>query len=316
MEQIVASLPTDPMLAVFVVQHTGPNFSILPQILSRAGPLHAFHPRDGDAVQIGAIHIAPPDRHMLVIEGRVRLSLGPHENRSRPAIDPTMRSLAVEFGPRVQGVLLSGHLDDGVSGLVAIKRCGGVAIVQDPSEAPVPSMPRTAVENVAVDRILPGSAIGAAIASYAIEESTVLAPPVPADIRLEVNVAAHQAGARMEASPRLGTPSTLCCPSCNGTLWEVEDGGEVRYRCRTGHAFGALSLNAAQNEAVENAVIIALRTLDERADLYRGMAERAQQKGRDLLVRRWKQHLRETNESRVKLREALRMPALSELPEG
>lgn len=306
LEQIAAALPTEPALAVFVVQHIGPSRSLLPDLLSRQGKLRAFHPRDGDAIQFGAIHVAPPDRHLVIVDSHIRLSAGPHENLTRPAIDPTFRSAALAFGPRVQGVLLSGGLDDGVAGLAAIKRRGGVTIVQEPSEALMPSMPQTAIETVGIEHVLPAARIAAMIGEIAREPVPAL-PPIlnePDDIALETEIALRPAGSAGMPAP-IGRPSTLCCPTCHGTLWELEEDGGLRYRCRTGHAFGPLALEAAQNYAAEEAIVIAVRTLEERADLYRNMARKAREQGRMALALRWETRLRETLSHRDQLRQVL-----------
>src|SRR4051794_4518299 len=119
---LVANLPADLHAAVFVVVHMGANSpSQLAEILDRAGPLPASQANDGDAIQMGHIYVAPPDYHLLLEPGCMRLSHGPKENRTRPAVDPLFRSAAAAYGPRVIGVVLSGALDDGTVGMQAIK---------------------------------------------------------------------------------------------------------------------------------------------------------------------------------------------------
>jgi two-component system chemotaxis response regulator CheB len=186
--------------------------------------------------------------------------------------------------------------------------------VQDPAEAPMPSMPQIAIEAVDVDYVLPAARLALTVGELMLDPAPS-AFAAPDDIKLEVAISAHEAGARMLETTQLGRPTTLCCPTCHGTLWEIDDEGEARYRCRTGHAFGPLSLNAAQSHAAEQGIIIALRTLDERAELYQHMAERARRHDRNSLARRWETHLRETNQAREKLREALRIPSLYEVVE-
>lgn len=168
--KLVEKLPADLPASVFVVLHIpAQNPSLMPEILSRSGRLKAVHPRDGEAIQQGCIYIAPPDLHLLVEQGHVHLLRGPKENRHRPAIDPLFRSAAAAYGPRVVGVVLTGSLDDGTAGLLAIKRLGGIAIVQDPADALYPSMPLNALEHVNVDYKLPVSEIGPLIAHLAYE---------------------------------------------------------------------------------------------------------------------------------------------------
>jgi two-component system chemotaxis response regulator CheB len=182
----VRALPADFPAPIFVVQHTAADSpSVLPQILNRAGPLRAAHPRDGEVPQAGRIYVAPPDFHMLIERGCVRLSDGPRENHSRPAIDPLFRSAALAYGPGAIGVVLTGMLDDGSAGLLAIKEAGGTAIVQDPRDAAAPSMPESAMQRVQVDYCLPLAGIAPVLvelvrAGRADGLHSNEAPPVPA----------------------------------------------------------------------------------------------------------------------------------------
>ena len=149
------------MASFFLVLHLpAESSSALPTILSRASGLPAIHPEDCSPIMPGTIYVAPPDYHLMLERGIVRVTHGPKENRHRPAIDPLFRSAALVYGPRVIGVNLTGALDDGTAGLLAIKRSGGIAIVQDPREALYASMPRSALMHVKVDYVLPLDDIG------------------------------------------------------------------------------------------------------------------------------------------------------------
>lgn len=176
--EIVAALPQNFAAPVLVVQHIGANPSILPELMNTRGPNRAVHARDGDRPQPGTIHVAPPDHHMLLERDRIRLTRGAKENHARPAIDPLFRSAALHWGPRVIGVILSGQLDDGAAGLQAIKECGGRVLVQDPSTAVEPSMPRSALASVAVDDCLPSREIAPALVRMIAD-----APPPPKSAR-------------------------------------------------------------------------------------------------------------------------------------
>ena len=246
---LVHDLPPDLPAALFVVLHIPPyGTSVLPAILSRKGPLPARHPTDGEAIQPGHIYIAPPDYHLLIDGDRIRLSRGPNENGHRPAIDTLFRSAARSAGPRVIGVVLSGALDDGTAGLQAMKMRGGLAVVQDPEDALFSSMPRSAVDNVAVDHVLPLSAIAPALATLTrqpVPEQEEAA--VPDEMEIEVGVAEMDMAA-LEAD-RAGAPSGYACPDCHGVLWEVQEGELVRFRCRVGHAYSPDSLLASQSRA-------------------------------------------------------------------
>ena len=153
---LVGGLPADLPAALLVVLHSPEGMpSSLPRILSRSGPLEAAHPEDGDGIENGRIYVAPPGFHMLVEDGVVRLVRGPRENYHRPAADPLFRSAAVARGPGVVGVVLTGARDDGTAGLVAIKRRGGVTVVQDPDDALFRWMPESALRYAEVDHSVP-----------------------------------------------------------------------------------------------------------------------------------------------------------------
>jgi len=155
LSRLMGQLPADFPAPIFIAQHVASHSpGLLPHILSQAGRLPAVHPRNADLIQAGRVYVAPPDRHMLVEKGYVKLSHGPHENLARPAIDPLFRSAAVAYGPAVVGVVLTGQLDDGTAGLLAIKDRAGTTIVQDPAEASASSMPQSALQHVPVDHCL------------------------------------------------------------------------------------------------------------------------------------------------------------------
>ena len=160
LRKVISGLPGDFPAAILIVQHIGPEESELPSLLTEVGNLAATHAQNGERIRAGHIHVAPPNRHMIVADGRVELSRGPRENWARPAIDPLFRSAAEAYGKCAIGVLLTGQLNDGTTGLYELKRRGGTTIVQDPSEAEASSMPRSALDNVAIDFCLPLSRIG------------------------------------------------------------------------------------------------------------------------------------------------------------
>jgi two-component system, chemotaxis family, protein-glutamate methylesterase/glutaminase len=261
---IVAALPEDFPVALCVVMHTAPEGpGVLPDILDRASRLLALHPRDGERLKPGRIYVAPPDYHLVLEPGRLRVTKGPRENRFRPAIDPLFRSAAQVFGPGAIGVMLTGSLDDGTSGLDVIKRLGGIAVVQDPADALYPSMPRSAIEHVAVDHIVPLAAIAPLLTDLT---SPLREPgahvPVPEEVDIEVKIAKSENPVDTGLE-RIGEPSQFACPECHGVLLRFKDGKRVRFRCHTGHAYSADSLVAAVNEGVEDALWNAVRALEE-----------------------------------------------------
>lgn len=282
LKSVLAALPPDLPAAVCLVMHIGANKSVLPEILSRAGPLPVRHARDGEPLRPGVVLVAPPDRHLLLSNSgdlpHTVLSHGPKENYTRPAIDPLFRSAAAAFGARVVGVILTGYLDDGTVGLQAIKACGGTAIVQEPSDAFAPDMPASARDHVAVDLLLPLCRIGAELATLAQRRAALARPPahtpVPDWVRLENRFITPGAG--MDELEKIAEPSTYTCPECQGTLWQIKAPPPQRFRCHTGHSFTAQTLEQQQGQQAEAAMWAAVRALRERERLSNGLAELAE----------------------------------------
>lgn len=274
---LVKDLPSDFEAAIFVVIHVPPTSpGLIPSILDSAGPLPVTSPADGEAIQVGHIYVAPPDCHLLVERDRMRVTRGPKENRARPAIDPLFRSAARAYGPRVVGVILTGMLDDGVAGLLAVKQRGGMAVVQDPRDALFPDMPDNALRVVKdVDWVLPLREIAPLLTRLAAEEVAMEGDqPISEQLEIEDQFARAEIPP-VEAMDKLGTPSVYTCPDCHGTLWEIHDKGALRFRCRVGHAYSAESFMNAHAANLEDALWIAMRTLEESASLNRRLAERA-----------------------------------------
>ncbi len=275
---LVAGLPKDFPGSLFVVMHTAPDSpGVLAQILDRWGPLPAANAVNREQIRPGRVYVAPPDRHMVLEPGRVLITRGPKENRFRPAVDPLFRSAAMTYGPRVVGVVLTGGLDDGTSGLWAIKRLGGAAVVQDPEEAFMPSMPLSALGQVEVDYTLPVAEIAPLLVKLT---RTSVAEQggyeVPEELNIEVGIA-REGRALDIGLGKLGGPSVFACPECHGTLLQLKENGRTRYRCHTGHAFSADSLLAEITGNVETSLWNAIRAIDESVMLLRHMAEHARE---------------------------------------
>lgn len=276
LQRIVADLPPDLPAALFIVWHLpSDGYGVLPQVLNRAQTLPAEHALDGEAIVPGRIYVAPPDHHLLVEHGHVRVTRGPKEHRFRPAIDPLFRSAARAYGVRVVGVVLSGALDDGAAGLAAIKRYGGTAIVQDPLDAEVPAMPHNAMRAVAVDYVVPMADMAALLVRLSHER---VAEPREASMEeddktdIEVRIAAGE-NALAAGVIRLGAPSPYACPDCHGVLLAVKDGELLRFRCHTGHAFSADSLLEAITAGIEDQLWSSVRALEENERLLNHMGD-------------------------------------------
>lgn len=303
--KLVKTLPADLPASLFVVLHIpAQSPSLLPEILNRAGTLHAIHPKDNTKIEHGHIYIAPPDHHLLLAKDHIHIARGPKENRHRPAVDPLFRSAALTYGQRVVGVVLTGALDDGTAGLMAIKRRGGIAVVQDPQDALYPSMPRSALEHIQVDYCVPLSGMGAILTHLAYEATGNGNYPVPETLIDEVKIAG------MESQPlnnqeQVGVSSVFSCPECGGVLWELQENTLLRFRCRTGHAYSAESVLAEQSDVLERSLWAALRVLEERVSLSQRMITQAQAQGRDWLVRNLTERLQEAEEHARQLRQIL-----------
>lgn len=274
--ELVAALPVDFPAPIFITQHVASHSpGLLPQILTKAGKLAATHPNSPEVIEKAHIYVAPPDRHMLIAKGYVRLSHGPHENLARPAIDPLFRSAALAYGPAVVGVVLTGQLDDGTAGLLAIKDRGGTTIVQEPSEATAQSMPLSALRHVSIDH-------RCKLADMAIL-LTELAKDDPDEVELEPVAALMETENRIADGifnvadwwhlERMSTPSGLNCPTCRSALYELNDRRVLRFRCRSGHAFSALSLLSGQVDARENLMSSIFGVLIEEITLSRQLLD-------------------------------------------
>ncbi len=304
--QLVAGLPADMPAALAIVMHIpATNVSLLPTILGKAGSLPAQNPRDHEPIRKGRIYVAPPDQHLLIQNGQLRLGRGPRENGHRPAIDPLFRSAAWHFGPRVVGVVLSGNLDDGTAGLLAIKRQGGVTLVQDPTEAVAPGMPSSAIENGAADQVLPVADIAAVLVDLAYESVIDRGERnMSGEMENEMKIAEFDAQALQSTEQNL-PPSGFACPECGGTLFEIHENELVRYRCRVGHAFSPETLAAEQVKSVDDALWVAFRALKERAALARRMAQRMRERGMIQLAQRHEEQARDAETQAQKIRRVL-----------
>lgn len=271
LRSLASLLPSNFGAAVVIVLHLpASGVSVMPQILARSGKNRAVQAVDGMRLRRGTLFVASPDHHIGLDGNTIRLTRGPRENGTRPAIDPLFRSAAASFGPRCMGVLLTGALDDGVGGLLAIRNAGGISVVQDPIEAPYPSMPTAALEAKATDRALPISRIADMMSS--------VVEPLTDDASKEIAVADPPLEVVDAEETRPGEPggmvSALTCPNCHGALWVDEIGDTLRYACRTGHEFAPESLLEGQSDALDDALWGAYRALLERADLCRRLGGR------------------------------------------
>ena len=307
LERLVAGLPADLPAAVFIVWHLSPGVrSVLPAVLTKAGPLRAHHPKDGDPIRHGQIYVGPNDHHLLLERGYVRVTKGPKENRFRPAVDPLFRSAAYIYSTRVIGVVLSGALDDGTAGLWAIKLRGGTAVVQDPADAMHRSMPLNALENVDVDYKVPVGEIGQLLGRLTREAAApepLFAPRERERMEAEVKIA-RESDPRLEDVLGFGQLSPFTCPECHGVLTMYRDGNIIRFRCHTGHALSSGTLLEATSEETERRLLDAVRALDESIMLLNQLGEEYARKGNTAAAEQCFNRARDAYERSRPIREA------------
>lgn len=272
--RLVSQLPKDFGAPVFVVQHQAPELTgvALRRALSSAGKLECEEAKHEAPFANGRIYVAPPDHHLLLVPGKMLVTRGARENRSRPAIDPLFRSAAVAYRSRVIGVVLTGYLDDGTAGMVAIQRCGGVCVVQDPHDAAYPDMPSSVLRQGKVDHVVPLASMGALLCEL-LERPLRPQKKVPDDLVVEAKIA-QRVLSDLPSVEALGEQVPFNCPGCGGVLWQVAEGKLLRYRCHVGHAYTSSELLAEQTAKLEETLWTALRMFEERRNLLVKMSAR------------------------------------------
>lgn len=294
LKRVVADLPPNLAASVCVVLHIAPDSpSLLGQILSRAGPLPCRPASDGDELCNGEILVAPPDRHLTIEDGHVRLTAGPRENGHRPAVDVLFRSAAEARDGGVIAVVLSGARGDGAVGLAAVRARGGATVVQDPADALYPGMPRTALEHVAADAVVPSGLVADTIVAMVKGED-------PPDVSSRPGPVRAQAG-----NPSAGEDEITICPDCGGVLSErVEDGVHV-WECRVGHRYSPESLVDGQAEDIEAAMWAAIRALEDRSRLLGRLADQYDTRGHERTVSSFRRRASSAREQALIVRDAL-----------
>ncbi len=273
LQQLFAQLPESFPAPVMVVQHMRPDNDgrVLVQAINDSGALRCKLARNGERFKAGHIYVAPPDNHLLVKATTLLVTKGARENRYRPAIDPMFRSAAVRHGPRVISLVLTGLLDDGTEGTVAVRRCGGTTVVQEPRDAAYAQMPQSALDTK-VDHSVPLRQMGALLDKLARKRGGKRRA-IPEDILIEATIA-ERVLSDVKSVNRLGRQVPYNCPGCGGVLWEVTESKTLRYRCHTGHSYSAATLLSEQSGKIEETLWITLRMLEERRNMLRAMRAR------------------------------------------
>ena len=302
LQALLSELPSDLEASLFIATHVPSGSSgYLADMLSRTSALPVAQAIDGQPIQKGRVYVAAPDRHLIIDDGTLRLGDGPRENMTRPSIDPLFRSAALSYGSRAVGVILTGLLNDGASGLWAIKEAGGTAVIQHPLDAEADQMPLAALDAVEPDAVATAQDLARVLTEISRSDA---GPSVetPHGLELEVDIAA---GSRLGAEKlrEIAEPSAITCPDCMGVLSEVRDQHPLRYRCQIGHAQTAEVL-ASRREDVDGALRIALRIMEERVTLVTRMAKDARQTGRSAVAELYEARIDEFTRYASVLREA------------
>lgn len=279
--KVIEGFPEIIDAAVMIVLHLSKNSSAenIVQIFQRHTSLKCLAAQDRMAIEKGTVYLAQPEHHLLVSGGVIRLNQGPEENKYRPSIDVLFRSAAVHFGNRTIGVILTGMLHDGSSGMYAIKSCGGLCIVQDPLEAEYSDMPRSVLNRIEVDYT-------ADLREIPIIVQDILSKPLPPqiDIPNELKVEAEITERLMSdinQLKKIGERSDFACPDCGGGLWEVKNDPTHRYRCHTGHVYNEKLLYELQNMQIEESIWVSIRMLEEKRSMLLLLAGRRNRNGND-----------------------------------
>ncbi|MBC7867417.1 MAG: chemotaxis protein CheB [Gloeobacteraceae cyanobacterium ES-bin-316] len=267
--ELVSQLREDMDTAVLIVMHLS-GTGISDFLVHRLQPHSSFKCKlavDGASIERGCIYVATAHVHLLVKENAILIGRGPEENRWRPSIDVLFRSAAVAYNTRCIGIVLTGLLDDGTTGMFAIKRSGGCCIVQDPNEAEYPDMPLSVLDHMEVDYCVPLQEMGNILAT--ILKTTPASKKAPEEIIIESEIA-ERVVVDYDNVARIAEKSIYACPDCGGGLWEMTKAGNdkvIRYRCHIGHSYSEKDLVIKQGEIFESTLWVALRMMEERRNL-------------------------------------------------
>jgi two-component system chemotaxis response regulator CheB len=309
LSEFVAQLNPHIDAAVFVVMHLS-RTSISDYLMHRLKPLTQLKcevATDNQSIKKGHIYIASPNLHLLVKKGTILLGRGPEENRWRPSIDVLFRSAAAAYSTRAIGVVLTGLLDDGTTGMLAIQRSGGNCIVQDPNEAEYPDMPLSVLNNMEVNYCIPLAEMGDVISTITATSPEEI--PAPQDVIIESEIA-ERVVVDYNTVKQLGVNSIYACPDCGGGLWNINKGGVGegkidRYRCHIGHSYSEKDLLLKQGEVFETTLWTALRIMEERRNLLMKLTDDHIKKGLQSIAKNYKEKADDIQVHVNKLKEVL-----------
>ncbi|KGE12602.1 chemotaxis protein CheB [Sphingobacterium deserti] len=276
LSDVLASLSTKTKVSVFIVIHlsesVNPTYTL--QRLQERSALPIVIAEEGMPIEHNRVYLAPADQHMMLEKDRILVRRGALENHWRPSIDVLFRTAAAAYDSCVTGIILSGLLDDGTSGMMAIKSAGGRCLVQEPEEASYADMPRNVLSNIAVDYRVSAHEITYILADI-YSRGDCLPQEVPKDLQQEAAITLRMSS-NMESTITLGDPTLMTCPDCGGVLTKIEEHGHTRYRCYTGHVFSEPQLDDQYLKRTEETLWVALRMMEERRNFMVNMDNRPQ----------------------------------------
>lgn len=266
---VVAGFPNNIDAAVLIVLHVSKNSNAhnIAEILQRNTPLKCRVAVHGLTIEKSNIYIAPPDYHLMIDGPVMHLNQGPYENRYRPSIDVLFRSAAVHYANKVIGIIMTGMLDDGTSGMYAVKTCGGRCIIQNPLEAEFPDMPQSVLNKVQVDYIADLADIPVIVEDL-IKKPLPLKVEIPQELKLEAEIT-QRLMSNIDDLKKIADRSDFVCPDCGGGLWEIKNDPLHRYRCHTGHVYSEKILQELQDHRIEESIWVSIRMLEEKQNMLR-----------------------------------------------
>jgi len=303
--ELLAHLEAGLPIAIFVVIHVSKRSSVenICQYLQKRCSYTCLAAANDQKIEAGGLYVAPPDTHLFLKPGYIRLTTGPHENRWRPSVDVLFRSAAAAYGSRVIGIVLTGTMHDGTSGMSAIKRSGGVCMIQDPAEAEFMEMPVNVLNNIGVDYQLPVAGMGVIIAELLAKPGQPEVP-IPEEVKIEAEITERMTS-DIDQMEKIATHSNYTCPDCGGGLWKINDDPAQRYRCHTGHVYTEPVLLDKQSEQIEESVWVSIRMIEERRNVLQNIAKRETETGRPSFGENYRRRATELNEHIERLKQLL-----------
>jgi two-component system, chemotaxis family, protein-glutamate methylesterase/glutaminase len=304
--QLIEQFTPEKNIVVLIVIHLSKR-AIGEMLVSRLQQVTSYPckmPRHGETFKTGHIYVAIPDYHLMVKGNKILVGKGPMENRYRPSVDALFRSAAASHGSSVIGIILTGMLEDGASGMLAIRRAGGVCIIQDPNEAQYSDMPRAVLNHLKPDFSVPVSEMGKVILTVLEKKRKKSAHSIPDDIVKEARIA-ERVHIGIDAAKELGKHSLFSCPDCGGGLWEIKGNGESHYRCHVGHAYTSEGLLTGMENGTESALWTALRIIEERKNLLKKIEAKEKKGGNRKLATTYRKRVEELEQQIDQLKKVL-----------